>query len=83
MSKEERKCRADKIAFFVCLGVTIGLFIWGFFAPPKGVIDGSVLKAGGIILSFAVVAVGAQALSDGRKAVLKKGDTEITINETK
>lgn len=75
-----RKYKADKIAFFACLTCAIGLFVGGFFAPPMGVIDGSVLTAGGILLMFAAVAVGAQAVADGRNATIKAGGAEIEIN---
>ena len=74
--------KADKIVFFVCLIISIGLFIGGFFVPPMGVIDGSLLTAGGLLLGFAVVAVGAQALQDGRNATIKHGETEIQINQS-
>ena len=75
------KLRADKIVFFVCLIISIGLFIGGFFVPPMGVIDGSILTAGGELLGFAALAVGAQAIADGRKATIKHGKTELNIND--
>ena len=33
-----------KVAFFLCLTVTLGLLIGGFILPPPGEIDGSVFK---------------------------------------
>lgn len=41
-----------KIAFFVCLGVTIGLLVAGFIIHPPGQIDDSVFKACGIIAIY-------------------------------
>lgn len=55
----------------------IGLFVWGFFVPPLGVIDGSVLKAGGILLGFVVLWVLAHIVIEldktGRARVGKDG----------
>lgn len=76
-----KKHRADIIAFFVCLVASIGLAVGGFFAPPMGVIDGSVITAIGMLLGFATLAVGAQAIKDGRPARVTKGDLSVTIGE--
>ena len=76
-----RRLKADKVVFFICLGSAVGLIVGGFFVPPMGVIDGSILTAAGELLGFAALAVGAQAIQDGRKAVIKHKDTQIDINE--
>ena len=34
-----------KAAFFICMGVTIGLLFWSFITPPPGDINDNVLKA--------------------------------------
>ena len=57
--KQIRKYKADKIVFFICLIVSLGLFVGGFFVPPMGEIDGSILKAVGELLGFATLAVAA------------------------
>ena len=78
-----RKPRVDKYIFFVCLAVSIALFIGGFFCPPMGQIDGSVLTAGGILFGFAALAVAGQNLANGKEVVFKKGDIEVSVeNET-
>lgn len=77
--KQIRKYKADKIVFFICLIVSLGLFVGGFFVPPMGEIDGSILKAVGELLGFATLAVAAQAVKDGRLAKFTKGDIEVTI----
>ena len=60
----------------------VGLFIWGFFVPPLGVIDGSVLKAGGILLGFAALWVLAHIAIELDKTLdFKHKDTEIKIIE--
>lgn len=75
------KKHVDKLIFFICLAVSISLFVGGFFCPPLGVIDGSVLTAGGILLGFATLAVAGQNLANGRDVTFKKGDVEITVED--
>ena len=77
--KAHIKMKADKVAFFTSFAISLGLLIGGFFAPPQGEIHGSVLSATGILLGFATLAVGAQAMQDGKVAKLTKGDMEINI----
>ena len=75
------KKHVDKLIFFICLAVSIALFVGGFFCPPLGIIDGSVLTAGGILLGFATLAVAGQNLANGRDVTFKKGDVEITVED--
>lgn len=72
---------ADKYIFIVCLSMAIALFVGGFFCPPMGVIDGSVLKAGGILFGFAALAVTGQNLANGKDVVFRKDDLEVKIGE--
>lgn len=81
MEKNIIKKQVDKYIFFVCLGVAIILFIGGFFCPPMGVIDGSVLKAGGILLGFATLAVAGQNLANGKEVTFTHDNTEVTIGD--
>lgn len=74
-----RKPRVDKYIFFVCLAFSIALFIGGFFCPPMGEIDGSVLTASGILFAFATLAVAGQNLANGKEVVFKKGDIEVSV----
>jgi len=74
------RCRVCAIAFAVCLVISIGLIVGGFFVPPMGVIDGSVLKAAGELLAFAALAVGAHALHLGYDLKLSKGDTSVELH---
>lgn len=78
---KNKKKQADKYIFLVCLAVSIALFVGGFFCPPMGVIDGSVLKASGILFGFAALAVGAQALANGKDLTFHKDDVDITIGD--
>ena len=41
--------------FYLNLVVSIALIVGGFFVPPVGVIDGSVLTAVGLLLMFSVI----------------------------
>lgn len=69
-----------KIATIVLTAMSIALLVGGFFCPPMGVIDGSVLQAAGILLAFAALWVVAHAINekDGH-VTYEKGDTKITI----
>lgn len=49
------KMRWHTVAFEVCLVVAIGLIVGGFFVPPTGVIDGSVLTGVGELFGFAAI----------------------------
>ena len=73
---------ADKIVFFICFAISATIGIVGFCMPPEGEIDASVLKFIALMLAFATIAVGAQAIKDGRKATIKHGETEINVNGT-
>lgn len=75
------KKHADKYIFYVCLTFALVLFVGGFFCPPMGVIDGSVLKAAGILLGFATLAVAGQNLANGKDVIFHHGETEITIGD--
>lgn len=75
------KKHADKYMFIACLILTIALFVGGFFCPPMGVIDGSVLTAGGILMGFAALGIAGQNLANGKEVVFQHGETEITIGE--
>jgi small neutral amino acid transporter SnatA (MarC family) len=75
------KQHADKYIFIACLMLAAAMFVGGFFCPPMGVIDGSVLKAGGILLGFAALAVAGQNLANGKEVTMKKDDLELTIGD--
>lgn len=76
-----KKHHADKYIFYVCMGISIALFIGGFFCPPMGVIDGSVLTAGGILLGFAALGVAGQNLANGNAVEFTHGETRIEIGD--
>ena len=78
---EKKHGHVDKYIFYVCLTVSILLFIGGFFCPPMGIIDGSVLTAGGILFGFAALAVAGQNLANGNDVKFSHGDTKVTIGD--
>lgn len=75
--------KADKIVFFICLGVSIILIVSGLIIEPPGQIDGSVIIAVGELFSFASLAVWAQSVADGKKATIHHKDTEVSISYDK
>lgn len=71
--------RAFRIAALVLLLVGIGMFIGGFFVPPLGVIDGSVITAFGELLG----AIGILFAWDcTARAIMKGYDTTVTHKDT-
>lgn len=73
---------ADKYIFYICLAISVALFIGGFFCPPMGIIDGSVLTAGGILLGFAALGVAGQNLANGKEVVFTHDNTEMKIGDS-
>lgn len=57
----KRNMPVAQIVTIVLTAIAAALLIGGFFAPPMGKIDGSVLQGAGIMLAFAALWVGAEA----------------------
>ena len=62
------------------LVVSILLIVGGFFCPPMGSIDGSVLTAVGLLLMFAVVEKLPEAIAAGRSVKIQRGDTSVEVS---
>lgn len=63
--------------FYLTLTISIGLIVGGFFCPPMGIIDGSVLTAVGELLAFATLAQVPRLIEsarNGRSIKFSKGD---------
>lgn len=71
----------SRITFVICFFVSVGLIIGGFFVPPMGVIDGSVLTAVGELLLFPTLLYGFRAVEMGLKVRFQKGETSIEIHK--
>lgn len=69
--------------FYVTFIISVLLIIAGFFSPPLGVIDGSVLTAVGLLLLFAVIEKLPQAIKEGRNIKFQKGDIALDISSEK
>ncbi len=68
-----------RTVFIVCLATAVFLIVAGFFVPPMGEIDGSVLTAVGEILIFPTIAYGARAIELGYDFRLKRGEYNVEI----
>ncbi len=75
------KIKYEKISFTLCLVVSIGLIVGGFLVPPTGVIDGSILKAVGILVIFAVIDMIPKILAAEKNIKISKGDMSIDVND--
>lgn len=73
----------SRFTFTICFFVSVGLIIGGFFVPPMGVIDGSVLTAVGELLLFPTLLYGFRALELGYKVKFQKGETSVEVNKNK
>lgn len=70
--------------FYLNLVVSIALIVGGFFVPPLGVIDGSVLTAVGLLLMFSVIEKIPEAINAGKSVKISKGDFSAEVGtETK
>ena len=65
------------LIFWICLIAAIGLFVGGFFVPPKGVIDGSVVTAAGILFGFATVGQIPHIIETSKMVKVTTGSTTI------
>lgn len=63
--------------------VAVALIVTGFFVPPMGIIDGSVIKAVGELFAFAALFEIPHCIvvAKGKNISFKHGDTEVNINE--
>lgn len=66
--------------FTITFILSVALIVGGFFCPPIGVIDGSVLSVVGLLLMFATVDKVPDAIKAGKSIKLQRGDTSIEVN---
>ena len=69
------------MSFWASIIIAIGLMVTGFFMPPKGKIDGSVLEGAGILFLWPALAFGAKALEEGKTAKIQHNNTTVTIGK--
>ena len=78
--KKDRKCKLCTITFIVCLITSISLIVGGFFVPPMGIIDGSVLTAVGELVAFPALAFGSRAIELGYDMKINHGNTSVEVS---
>ena len=71
----------SRFTLVICFFVSVGLMIGGFFVPPMGVIDGSVLTAVGELLLFPTLLYGFRAVELGMRVKFQKGETSVSIDK--
>lgn len=69
------------VAFVASLVVAISLVVAGFILPPRGRIDPTVLTAAGILWLWPTLAAAQQAIKEGRRIKLSKGDLTLSVDE--
>ena len=77
----KRVCTSTTIALWVCLLVTIGLFLTSAYWPPKGVIEPSMFKAAGYLSGFATLFVIREAIREGLGVKLTHGETTVQVGD--
>ena len=70
-----------KWCFIISQSVSIILVITSFFLPPTGEVNSSVFAAVGEIFAFPALLSFYNIVMSGRTATLKRGETEITVND--
>ena len=60
---------------------TFWLSVGGFFVPPMGVIDGSVLTAVGELLLFPTLLYGYRAIEMGLRVKFQRGETSVEVSQ--
>ena len=78
---EPRTYWLSRLTFTVCFFVAVGLIIGGFFTPPQGAIDGSVLTGIGELVLFPTVRYAYIAIKLGLRVKFQKGETSIEISK--
>ena len=63
----------------ITLVVSILLIVGGFFCPPMGSIDGSVLTAVGLLILFSFIEKLPEAIAAGRSVKIQRGDTSVEV----
>ena len=81
MAEEIKKGTVRNPVFWVCFVLCAGLIIAGFWVPPMGSIDGSVLTAVGEMFAFPTLWTVWHAIDKGIDAKVKLGKTELSIGD--
>lgn len=68
--------------FTITFVLSVALIVGGFFVPPIGVIDGSVLSAVGLLLLFATIDKIPEAIKAGKSIKVSKGDFTAEVSSS-
>ena len=79
--KDIIKKQEDKVIFYVCLALAVGLIVFGAVTPPPAIIDGSILTAVAELLGFAALGIVGKNLALGKDVTFSHGDTEVKIGD--
>lgn len=60
--------------FYITFVLSVAFIVGGFFCPPIGQIDGSVLTAVGLLILFATIEKIPEAVKAGKSIKVQKGD---------
>lgn len=71
--------KQSKTAFWISFSSSLGLIVGGFFVPPTGVIDGTVLTSVGELFAFAALYELPSLFNQKGNVKIRKGDTEISV----
>lgn len=71
------------LVFYITFVLSLALIVGGFFCPPIGQIDGSVLSAVGLLLLFATIEKIPEAIKAGKSIKVQKGDFSAEVNANK
>ena len=69
------------IAFWVTIGISLGLLVTGFFLLPSGQVHPSTLEAAGIIFLWPALAFANKVLEEGHTATIQHGSTVIEVKK--
>lgn len=66
--------------FYITFALSVALIVGGFFCPPIGQIDGSVLTAVGLLILFATIEKIPEAVKAGKSIKVQKGDFSAEVS---
>ena len=70
-----------QVGFWITLSISIILIVTGFFVPPMGIIDGSVITAVGELLGFGALSMIPEIIKSAKSAkVTTMGGTTIEVH---
>lgn len=77
----KRVSLSTTIALWVCLCMTIIMFVVSICLPPYGQIDPSIFKGAGVLFAFATLFEVREAIREGLGVKLTHGDTTVEIHD--